>query len=93
MRLWNHEISRFKKAVSDAVRFLLGLHIRSTATKKSRVVQLAAYACTHWFLHLAATVEALVQEHIFYDSAKPSKTVGYSIETISIALCLYGYGS
>ena len=32
-------------------------HIRSTAAKKSRVVPARCmYACTHWFLHLAATV-------------------------------------
>ena len=43
-------------------------HIRSTAAKKSRVVPARCmYACTHWFLHLAAAVQALsVQGHIFY---------------------------
>ena len=35
-------------------------HIRSAAAKKSRVVPArCTYACTCWFLHLAATVEAL----------------------------------
>ena len=35
-------------------------HIRSTAAKKSRVVPARCmYACTHRFLHLAATVEAI----------------------------------
>ena len=71
---------------------------RSTAAKKSRMVPARCKnACTHWFLHLAATVEALCARTGFSglvnEPAKPSKTVGHSIETIStgVAFCSYGY--
>ena len=59
------------------------------------------YACTHWFLHLAATVEALCARAHFLrvfpgslmNPPNRQKTVGHSIETIStgVALCSYGY--
>ena len=56
---------------------------------------------THWFLHLAATVRPLCKGGTFSTGfsglvdkpAKPSKTVGYSIETMltEVAFCSYGY--
>ena len=39
--------------------YVASSHIGSTATKKSRVVPARWHVSTHWFLHLAATVEAL----------------------------------
>ena len=72
--------------------------------KKSRVVPARCmYACTHWFLHLAATVEALCARahflRVFPGSLMnpPNRQklhVGHSIETSStgVALCSYGYG-
>ena len=64
--------------------------IRSTAAKKSRMVLARCmYACAHWFLHLAATVEALCARAHFLrvfrlvnEPSKPSKTVAHSIEKL-----------
>ena len=58
------------------------------------------YACTHRFLHLAATVEALCARAHFLrvfsglvnEPAKPSKTVGHSIDDFNRScILLLGY--